>query len=72
MTTTTPTPNASRPVSGDASRGLIQGGQGGPEAELLEDGQEEVFSRSEVERGAIEHRSVAGGEEGTEREDQPE
>ena len=27
--------------------------------ELLEDGQEEVFSRTEVERGEIEHRSSA-------------
>lgn len=35
--------------------GLIQGGLGGAEDELLEDGQEEVFSRFEVERGIIEH-----------------
>jgi hypothetical protein len=49
--------------SQDASRGLVQGGQGGPEAELLEDGQEEVFSRSEVERGAIEHSSDPEGKD---------
>lgn len=47
--------------SGSAS-GLIQGGMGGPEDELLEDGQEEVFSRSEVEGGVIEHLSEAGGD----------
>ncbi|MDQ1154187.1 hypothetical protein [Brevundimonas sp. SORGH_AS_0993] len=52
-----------RPVTGaergpeaqDASAGLAQGGLGGDEDELLEAGQEEVFSRSEVERGAVEH-----------------
>jgi hypothetical protein len=32
-----------------------------PGAELLIDGQEEVFSRTEVERGAIEHHTLAGG-----------
>lgn len=37
--------------------GLIQGGRGGPEDELLDDGQEEVFSRFEVEQGRIEHHS---------------
>jgi hypothetical protein len=51
------------PDPGDASRGLVQGGRGGPEAELLEDGQEEVFSRSEVERGAIEHSSGPEGQD---------
>lgn len=35
--------------------GLVQGGLGGPEDELLESGQEEVFSRTEVETGRIEH-----------------
>ena len=35
--------------------GLVQGGLGGPEDELLEAGQEEVFSRAEVEGGRIEH-----------------
>lgn len=35
--------------------GLAQGGLGGPEDELLESGQEEVFSRTEVETGRIEH-----------------
>ena len=36
-------------MTGGAS-GLVQGGLGGPE-----DGQEEVFSRAEVESGRIEH-----------------
>jgi hypothetical protein len=31
-----------------------------PDAELLVDGQEEVFSRTEVETGRIEHHTVAG------------
>lgn len=44
----------------DTSRGLVQGGRGGPEDELLEAGQEEVFSRTEVESGRIEHLSEAG------------
>ncbi len=35
--------------------GLVQGGLGGPEDELLESGQEEVFSCTEVETGRIEH-----------------
>lgn len=43
------------------SEGLAAGGRGGPEEELLEDGQEEVFSRTEVELGRIEHKSEAGG-----------
>jgi hypothetical protein len=34
---------------------LAQGGLGGPQEELLESGQEEVFSRTEVESGSIEH-----------------
>lgn len=33
-----------------------------PEDELLIDGQEEVFSRSEVELGRIEHHTAAGGQ----------
>ena len=41
-------------MTGGAS-GLIQGGLGGPEDQLLEDGQEEVFSRAAVESGRIEH-----------------
>lgn len=41
--------------------GAAQGGRGGPETELLEDGQEEVLSRSEVELGRIEHAVEAGG-----------
>ena len=45
-------------MSTDASSnrsGLAQGGLGGPEDQLLEAGQEEVFSRAEVESGRIEH-----------------
>lgn len=47
----------------DGSSGLVVGGRGGPEDELLEDGQEEVFSRTEVEMGKIEHKAEAGGGE---------
>lgn len=43
------------------SSGLVVGGLGGPEEELLESGQEEVFSRTEVESGRIEHHVEAGG-----------
>ena len=43
------------------SSGLVVGGLGGPEDELLESGQEEVFSRAEVESGRIEHQVEAGG-----------
>lgn len=35
--------------------GLIVGGLGGPEDQLLEDGQEEVFAREEIEAGCVEH-----------------
>lgn len=35
------------------------------EDELLFDGQEEVFSRTEVELGRIEHATTAGDESGT-------
>jgi len=38
-----------------STTGLVQGGLGGPEEQLLEAGQEEVFSRAEVEGGRIEH-----------------
>lgn len=43
------------------SSGLVVGGLGGPEDELLESGQEEVFSRTEVESGEIEHQAETGG-----------
>ena len=46
-----------------AAAGLVVGGQGGPPKELLEDGQEEVFSRREVETGRIEHKAEAGSGE---------
>ena len=48
--------------------GLVVGGLGGPEEELLESGQEEVFSRTEVESGRIEHHVEAGGS-GTDQDD---
>ena len=40
--------------------GLVQGGLGGSEDELMETGQEEVFARTEVETGRIEHAVIAG------------
>lgn len=48
-------------ASGLKPAGLVVGGLGGPEDELLEAGQEEVFSRTEVESGRIEHHAEAGG-----------
>ncbi|MBX9459930.1 MAG: hypothetical protein KL785_01005 [Brevundimonas sp.] len=42
--------------------GLVVGGLGGPEEELLESGQEEVFSRTEVESGRIEHQADTDGQ----------
>lgn len=51
-------PPPSPPVS--AATGLVVGGLGGDEDQLLESGQEEVFSRTEVESGRIEHRAKAG------------
>jgi len=44
---------------GSKASGLVVGGLGGPEQELLEAGQEEVFSRTEVESGRIEHQAGA-------------
>lgn len=43
------------PATNDPRSGLAQGGLGHDEDQLLEDGQEEVFSRAEVESGLIEH-----------------
>jgi hypothetical protein len=43
------------------SSGLVVGGRGGPEDELLQSGQEEVCSRTEVESGRIAHPVKAGG-----------
>lgn len=48
--------------------GAPSGDFGAPEDELLVDGQEEVFSRSEVESGRIEHQAEAGGDAGPEAE----
>jgi len=56
-------PQPRRPLQpAEASHGLVAGGRGEDE-ELLVDGQEEVFSRTEVERGVIEHgiRTGTGG-----------
>lgn len=47
-----------------ASSGLVAGGLSGADDQLLEDGQEEVFSRAEVEAGRIEHGVKAGGDPG--------
>ncbi len=44
-----------------SAAGLALGDQGGPQDQLLEDGQEEVFAREELLRGEIEHHI---GEEG--------
>lgn len=55
----TDTPPADR--TGSAGSGLVVGGLGGPEEELLESGQEEVFSRTEVESGRIEHQADTDG-----------
>ena len=56
-----PPPPASEPGP-EGRRGLIVGGLGGREDELLESGKEEVFSRTEVESGRIEHHVAARGE----------
>lgn len=48
-------PTASHEGPKGQRSGLVQGGLGGDEDELLEVGQEEVFSRTEVETGRIEH-----------------
>ena len=56
-------PEQRRTFPVDAASGLVAGGQGGAGDELLEDGQEEVFSRTEVETGRIEHKAEAGGGE---------
>lgn len=45
---------------GSPPPGLVVGGRGDPDDELLADGQEEVFARSEVELGRIEHDTGAG------------
>jgi hypothetical protein len=63
----TATGRARGPSSRNVS-GLIVGGRGGPEDALLEDGQEEVFAREEVEAGRIEHHE---GEESTDRTGRP-
>ena len=62
-----PDPSAPSRKPSDGA-GLVAGGLGGPGEELLEAGQEEVFSRTEVESGRIEHQSAAGGEAGVGRE----
>ena len=48
-------------ASGSNGSGLVVGGLGGPQDELLESGQEEVFSRTEVESGRIEHQADTDG-----------
>lgn len=56
----------------DPPAGLVQGGLGGDEDQLLETGQEEVFARAEVEAGRIEHAVSAGGHQGVDPADGPE
>ena len=53
--------NASAPLNTPAAPGAPAGDFGEADDELLIDGQEEVFSRSEVESGRIEHHVEAGG-----------
>lgn len=43
------------PPRPDPTQGLAAGGRGGPEDQLLEDGQEEVFAREELVSGEVEH-----------------
>lgn len=50
-----PRRSPNRKQAADARSGLAQGGLGGAGTELLDSGQEEVFSRAEVESGRIEH-----------------
>ena len=50
-----PRRSPNRKQADDARSGLAQGGLGGAGTELLDSGQEEVFSRAEVESGRIEH-----------------
>lgn len=54
-------PDPTRPPVKPLSSGAAVGGRGGPDDELLIDGQEEVFSRTEVEMGRMEHGAAAGG-----------
>jgi hypothetical protein len=54
----------STPDPDHAKTGRGAGGRGGPEDHLLEDGQEEVFAREEVENGRIEHHVQAGAASG--------
>jgi hypothetical protein len=56
-----PAPEVRPDPATDDPGSVAQGGRGGPLDELLDDGQEEVFSRYEVEHGLIEHHVEAGG-----------
>lgn len=53
----------SRTLNTPATPGAPAGDFSNASDELLIDGQEEVFSRSEVEAGRIEHHTEAGGSE---------
>ena len=53
-------PAASDPLNTPRTPGAPAGDFGANENELLIDGQEEVFSRTEVESGRIEHLAEAG------------
>ena len=62
-------PDTSRSLNTPASPGTPAGDFAEAEDELLVDGQEEVFSRAEVESGRIEHLAQAGS--GGERPEAP-
>lgn len=55
-----PDSRASRDLNTPAAPGAPAGDFAGGDDELLVDGQEEVFSRAEVESGRIEHLAQAG------------
>ena len=50
-----PEPGSTSRFADDDRRGLVAGGLGGPSGQMLEDGQEQVFAREEVEAGQVEH-----------------
>ena len=63
--------DASRPLNTPRTPGAPAGDFGAADDELLVDGQEEVFSRAEVESGRIEHLTSAGGGENGAEADAP-
>lgn len=63
--------DSSAALNTPAAPGAPAGDFGEADNELLIDGQEEVFSRAEVESGRIEHLSSAGGGENGREADAP-